>query len=248
MIVFFLGLGLLSGAPVGRRSDALADSLAFERFVTRTYDACGRVSPSIFAAFRLGLIGYCNMKREGLLPNDSVIAIIDYQSPSTENRLFVVNLSSESLLYETLVAHGKHSGENNARSFSNDPRSLMSSLGFYVTAGTYFGRHGYSLALRGVDQGYNDNAVRRSIVVHGADYVSLDFIRKHGRIGRSWGCPAVPIGVCKGVIDAIKGGCCLFAYYGDEDYLEKSQFLRLTSAIEEYRDISPNKERGRNSK
>jgi len=247
MIIFFICLGLLSGDPAGERCDASADSQAFERFVERTYGECGLVSPSVFTAFRLGLIGYYNIKRQGLLPNDSIIAIIDYHSPSTENRLFVVNLSSGSLLYKTLVAHGKRSGENNARSFTNDPRSLMSSLGFYVTAGTYFGRHGYSLTLRGVDQGYNDNAVKRSIVMHGADYVSFDFIRRHGRIGRSWGCPAVPVGVCKGVIDAIKGGCCLFVYYGDEDYLEKSQFLRLTSAIEEYGGISRSKERGRNS-
>lgn len=100
----------------------------------------------------------------------------------------------------------------------------MSSPGFYRTAETYYGKHGYSLKLDGLEEGVNDHARERLIVIHGADYVSTDFINKHGRIGRSWGCPALPLHLTKEVIDLIKEGSCLFIYTDDE--IELEQFAR----------------------
>jgi hypothetical protein len=136
--------------------------------------------------------------------------------------MFVIDLEKEKLLYHILVAHGKNSGVHYAEDFSNKNRSLMSSPGFYSTAETYFGKHGYSLRLDGLEEGINDHARERLIVIHGAYYVSEDFIRKYDRIGRSWGCPALPLYLTKEVINLIKEGSCLYIYTDDESYLKHS--------------------------
>lgn len=156
--------------------------------------------------------------------NDSILTIIDYTKASHRERLFVIDLKNIKLVFTTLVAHGKNSGVHYATRFSNKNRSLMSSPGFYRTAETYYGKHGYSLKLDGLEEGVNDHARERLIVIHGADYVSTDFINKHGRIGRSWGCPALPLHLTKEVIDLIKEGSCLFIYTDDE--IELEQFAR----------------------
>jgi hypothetical protein len=155
----------------------------------------------------------------------NIITIIDFSKPSTDRRCFVIDLDSRNLLYHCFVAHGKNSGDNFAGSFSNRPESLQSSLGFYLTAETYSGKHGYSLRLDGLEKSINDNARSREIVIHGADYVSQEFIDKHGRLGRSWGCPALPVDISKEVIDRISHGSCLFIYGRDENYLNSSSFL-----------------------
>ncbi len=129
--------------------------------------------------------------------------------------MFVIDLKKEKLLFNTLVAHGKNSGVQYAEVFSNKNRSLMSSPGFYSTAETYFGKHGYSLKLDGLEEGINDHARERLIVIHGADYVSDDFIKMYGRIGRSWGCPALPIKHTEEVINLIKEGSCLYIHADD---------------------------------
>jgi hypothetical protein len=144
--------------------------------------------------------------------NDSLITIIDYTKASDQKRMFIIDIKNELLLYHILVAHGKNSGTHFARFFSNRPGSLKSSPGFYRTAETYSGKHGYSLKLDGLEKGINDRARERLIVIHGADYVSKTFIKRHGRIGRSWGCPAVPVELSKEVIDLIKGGSCLYIH------------------------------------
>jgi hypothetical protein len=123
------------------------------------------------------------------------------------------------------VAHGKNSGENIADSFSNDSKSLKSCLGFFLTAETYTGKHGYSLKLDGLEPGINDNARQRAIVIHGADYVSASFAQQHGRLGRSWGCPALPTDRSKEIIDKISQGSCLFIYGNDPKYLKNSKIL-----------------------
>jgi hypothetical protein len=125
-----------------------------------------------------------------------------------------------------LVAHGKNSGENFAESFSNVPESLMSSPGFFITAETYTGKHGYSLRVDGLEKGINDNARVREIVIHGADYVSDDYIKKYGRLGRSWGCPALPAALSNKIIDKIKEGTCLFVYSTDKNYNKNTEFLK----------------------
>ncbi|MGM9508300.1 murein L,D-transpeptidase catalytic domain family protein [Larkinella sp. GY13] len=155
----------------------------------------------------------------------SILSIVDLSQPSNKKRLYVIDLDQQKLLFQTYVAHGRNSGELMAASFSNTFSSFQSSLGFYQTLNTYQGKHGLSLQLKGLEQGFNDNAFSRAIVMHGADYVCEDFIRKTGRLGRSQGCPAIANAVSKDIIQAIKGGSCLFVYSPSPDYLQKSTFL-----------------------
>jgi hypothetical protein len=155
----------------------------------------------------------------------TVLTLIDYSRPSTERRLWVLDLAARRVLFEETVAHGKNTGDNLARLFSNVPGSLQSSLGLYLTGSTYTGRNGYSLRLFGLEPGVNDRALERAIVVHGADYVEPGTARRLGRLGRSWGCPAVPRRVAQALIDTIKGGSFLFAYYPDDRWLSNSRFI-----------------------
>jgi hypothetical protein len=164
-------------------------------------------------------------RRQGLLDGFSRLAVIDYSRPSTEPRLWVFDVSKRSLLFEELVAHGRNTGEALAKSFSNVEGSKMSSLGLYQTLGTYYGNNGYSLRLKGLDAGFNDNALTRAIVMHGAPYVSEAIADRLGRLGRSWGCPAVRQEVARTVIDTLKGGALLFAYYPDPKWLAESPML-----------------------
>lgn len=144
--------------------------------------------------------------------NDSVVTIIDYSRASTEKRLFVIDLAQNKLLFESLVAHGRNSGMNYATVFSNELQSLKSSPGFFATAETYQGSQGYSLRLDGLEKGVNDLARERAIVIHAANYVSEQFAKSNGRLGRSWGCPALPVNLNKAIIDCIKDGSCLYIY------------------------------------
>jgi hypothetical protein len=156
----------------------------------------------------------------------NILSIIDYSRPSTEIRFFVIDIEHKKLIYRCLVAHGKNSGDNYAKAFSNDPESLKSSLGFFLTAETYYGNHGYAMRLDGLEKNINDNARIREIVIHGADYVSNEFIKKYGILGRSWGCPALPIDISKEIIDKISGGSCIFIYGDDDSYKRNSVFLK----------------------
>lgn len=173
----------------------------------------------------LALEGYRLVLEDSLVAPGALLAVIDYSLPSTEPRLFVIDPSDGTVLRSSLVAHGRESGQNMAERFSNEPGSKMSSLGFFVTEETYQGQHGYTMRLRGLEEGINDLAKDRLIVIHGAWYVSEDFIARHGRLGRSWGCPALPLESTKAIIDLIKDGTCLFVYGTDPAYLENSRFL-----------------------
>ncbi len=154
--------------------------------------------------------------------NEGIVTIIDFSKPSTEKRLFILDLKKQEILYHTFVAHGKNTGVNMATSFSNNKGSNQSSLGLFRTGESYQGKHGYSLRLDGLEKGFNDNARSRAVVMHSANYVSEDFIERHGRLGRSWGCPAVPVEFSKEIIDLIKDGSCLYIYANDVHYLENS--------------------------
>lgn len=153
--------------------------------------------------------------RDGEAKRSDVLTVIDYSLPSTAKRLWVFDVRERRLLWEELVAHGKNTGDNYAESFSNVDGSKQSSLGLFRTGTTYYGGNGYSLRLHGLEPGVNDLALQRLIVIHGADYVSEDFIHRVGRLGRSWGCPALPRAVAKPVIDRIKGGSLVYAYFSD---------------------------------
>ncbi len=155
-----------------------------------------------------------------------ILTVIDYSLPSAVPRMWVIDMRSQRVLFHELVAHGRNSGERQATAFSNIPGSKQSSLGLFRAEETYQGRHGYSLRMSGLEYGVNDNARERAIVIHGADYVSPSFISRHGRLGRSWGCPALRREVSHRVIDTIKEGSAVFAYYPDEDWLRQSEYLR----------------------
>ena len=154
-----------------------------------------------------------------------VLSIVDLSQPSTSKRLYVVDLQNKKILFNTYVSHGQKSGDLVATSFSNVNSSFQTSLGFYKTLNTYMGKHGLSLQLKGLEKGFNDNVQNRNIVLHGADYVCEEFIRKTGRLGRSQGCPAVPYADSKKIIQVVKGGTCLFVYSPNADYLKRSAYL-----------------------
>jgi hypothetical protein len=155
-----------------------------------------------------------------------LLTVIDYSLPSTARRLWVIDVSKRRVLFHELVAHGENSGDNVATAFSNVPGSRQSSLGVFRTEETYRGAHGVSLRLEGLEPGVNDNAMERHIVMHGAPYVDAALAARHGRLGRSWGCPALSRPVSRRVIERIKGGSALFAYYPDGRWLRQSRFLR----------------------
>lgn len=153
------------------------------------------------------------------------LALIDYSMPSTRARLWVFDLDRRALLFEELVAHGRNSGDAYARTFSNVPESLTSSLGLFRTQDAYDGDNGYSLRLSGLEPGVNDQAESRAIVMHGAPYVDRAFIKSTGRLGRSHGCPAVRPAIARSMIDTLKDGQYLFAYYPDRVWLASSAFV-----------------------
>jgi len=164
--------------------------------------------------------------KSGAVDQPRTLTVIDYSRPSSEKRLWVYDLNTRELLYEELVAHGQGTGANLATKFSNQPDSHQTSLGLFVTDETYVGRNGYSLRLDGLDKGWNDRARDRAIVMHGAPYVSPQFVKATGRLGRSHGCPAVSDAVAKKLIDRVKGGGLVFAYYPDPNFLKASKYLR----------------------
>jgi hypothetical protein len=180
------------------------------------------LDPKVFA---LAAKAYQRAKERGEVKGD-VLTVIDYSKSSQEKRFFVIDLKSKRTLFSELVSHGKNSGFDRPSDFSNRMGSLKSSIGLFVTDRTYEGKHGYSLKLRGLDRGWNDRAMERAIVIHAADYVNLDYAKKHKRLGRSWGCPALAPDVAKKVIDVIKEGTAVFAYYPDRKLLTESPYLR----------------------
>jgi hypothetical protein len=161
----------------------------------------------------------------GAAPSATRLAVIDFSLPSTERRLWLFDLETDELLYVEHVAHGRGSGDNLARLFSNVENSHQSSLGLFRTDETYYGGNGYSLRLDGLEPGTNDRARERLIVIHGADYVNPNLAVRQGRLGRSFGCPAVRPQVARALIDHLKHGQLLFAYYPDPDWLAHSPFL-----------------------
>lgn len=164
--------------------------------------------------------------RSGLVSEPHTLSIIDYSRPSSEPRLWVFDLQHQSLLFEELVAHGRNSGGDGApMRFSNADGSLMSSIGVFLTAETYTGAKGYALRLIGLEAGFNDHAIERAIVMHGAWYVDALLGQSQGRIGRSWGCPALRPAIARSLMDTIRGGSLLVAYYPDRDWLQRSAFV-----------------------
>ncbi len=178
-----------------------------------------------FDMLQKGILGLQRMLKIHPSTQTDIITLIDFQLPSYQERLYVIDLRRKKIIVKTHVAHGRASGELYASDFSNVIGSNKSSLGFYLTAETYQGKHGYSMRLDGMEYGINDNARKRAIILHSADYVSESVIKSTGRLGRSLGCPSVSADVFEKVIRITKEKSCLFIYHPSEDYLSKSRYL-----------------------
>ncbi len=176
--------------------------------------------------FQLALKGQRKLEKDGILQNPDILTIIDFSQSSRNKRLYILDLHNRKLLQNTYVAHGRNTGEEYARYFSNKTGSHKSSLGFYLTENQAIGSDvGLSLILKGIEKGFNDNALKREIIMHGAAYATEDFIKKTGRLGRSFGCPSVPPNLIKRIVGWIKDGTCLFIYQKDNNYLNNSTVL-----------------------
>ena len=226
-VAFFLAISAIPASAKNKENKIIDNG----RVVSSTskiamYDSLGLQQYGLSKkVYELAIKGWQHLKSIGRVVNDNIISIVDFSQPSNKKRLYIIDLANGQLLFNTYVAHGKRSGKDVATHFSNRPKSLESSVGFYVTADPYIGANGYSLRLNGIESGFNSNASRREIVLHGADYVSERYISANGYLGRSWGCPAVPLEECREIIDSIKNGSCLFIYSPQVKYLKSSKVL-----------------------
>lgn len=207
---------------------ALNTELKVASLIHSVYDGLDFTGSDILSydAFAAAYKGYLNLKEEAKLNDEKqVLSVCDFNLPSSSKRLWIIDLSTGKILFNTYVAHGMESGGDYATSFSNGMDSHKSSLGFYVTGDTYNGDHGTSLRLNGMDNGYNSAALARGVVIHGARYVCDNYITGNMRLGRSWGCPAVPDDMKEPIINTIKGGTCFFIYHNDKKYAKASRWL-----------------------
>jgi hypothetical protein len=175
-----------------------------------------------FESFLKAFEGYNSLKEQGVIEKE-YLTIVDFSLSANEERMWVIDMTTKEVVLRSLVAHGRNSGDVFANDFSNKSESYQSSLGFYATGETYIGKHGLSLRLDGLEYGINDKARDRAVVIHGAEYVSEDFIKSNGRLGRSLGCPAVPNEISAELIELIKDKSCLFIYHPSRSYIRKSK-------------------------
>lgn len=224
MIFLFAVLAFAGNTPEITRSIYFTEEWEMMERLLKTPTDDSRVLPET-TVLEVALKGYARLKNETEVPASEILTVIDFSLPSDVERMWVFNLKTGEVLFHNLVAHGRNSGERYARRFSNTLGSYTSSLGFYLTGDIYQGRHGLSLYLDGLETGINDKARERAIVIHAADYVTPGFVKNHGRLGRSHGCPALPPQLSKEIINTIKGGSCLFIYGDDNHYLSNSEVL-----------------------
>ena len=222
VISIILGISLKSySATLGADS---VESVNYDSLVQSIYKSLGRTNLS-YKAFSYAYRGLSRLKSKININKKNILTVIDFNKSSKEDRFFIIDLSKKEILHESLVAHGKNSGWDIPTTFSNLSNSYMSSLGFYITGETYFGKHGLSLKLDGLEKGINDNARKRNIVIHAADYVSNQFIKQVGRLGRSFGCPSLPAENYTNVIDIIKNKSLIFIFSDQNEYLSTSDYL-----------------------
>jgi hypothetical protein len=246
LLAFLMLSGSGLGAPLEESLDERGLRQRFLDGIHALYNDLELSGGLDLEVFQHALVGFYNLRRSGEIARPSPLTIIDYGKPSTAERFFVIDLQARRVLFKTLVAHGVNSGVDPPHDFSNQVNSLKSSLGFFATLSTYVGRHGYSLRLRGLDPDFNHNAETRHIVIHGANYVSHSFLQRHGRLGLSWGCPALPTGLARRIIDEIRDGSCLFIYADQEDYIRGSRHLDVVSAAREFQQyVQERADRGR---
>lgn len=224
-LVFFVGAGMVEPL-ISSKTPATAPAISPTEHYMALYETLGLDSLGLSRqAFTYALTGYERLQASGRVQKDNLLSILDFSLPSGKKRLFVIDMVSGELVFNTYAAHGRNSGKSIAERFSNTPNSFQSSLGFYITGETYMGKHGNSLRLLGEERGFNDNALARGIVIHGADYVDEAIVNAQGYIGRSQGCPALPGNISGKVIEKIKDGSCLFLYSPDKYYASHSSLL-----------------------
>jgi len=217
----------MSSRTVGEEPDSIAVRHTGIYALTQVPDNTDLPSLQVLET---ALAGYEILNQAQTIVRPGIITIIDFSLPSDKERLWVLDLANNKVLFHCLVSHGRNSGDLMAENFSNIPGSFASSPGFYATGDTYTGRNGLSLVLEGLEAGINDKARDRAIVMHGANYVSPEYIKENGRLGRSYGCPAVPEKICGEIIQSIKGGSCLFIYAPTSSYISKSQIISKISS------------------
>ena len=213
------------GRPAPRANEAIASSLAspIDVFAAEAEGVSRAVLEMALAAIGCAV-------RVGDIDAPPTLTLIDYSKPSVEPRLWVFDMKSGQMVFKELVAHGRNTGENMAMHFSDEMNSHQSSLGLFVTGDTYEGSNGYSLRLDGLEAGFNARARQRAIVMHGAPYVNPDVAATQGRLGRSWGCPALREAVAHQIIDTIRGGGVIFSYYPDSAWMSRSRFINCGSS------------------
>jgi hypothetical protein len=233
-VLCFLGLHGFSSfnAPHNNLDEfEISNERLITNYINSQYESLIGEKPS-FSLFEKGIKGFIKLTGEGEFENASIITLIDFRLPSTNKRLWVIDLKKREVLIHSVVAHGRNSGNLMAEKFSNTPESYQSSLGFYKTANIYQGKHGVSLRLDGLQKGLNDKAMERAIVIHGADYATEEFAQQNGRLGRSLGCPAVPNEIIEPLINTIANNQFLFIYSPNEiidNYLEDISNISLES-------------------
>jgi hypothetical protein len=226
LLVVFLGLTSYSLADSAQDMQYQAATANIDQQTHVLAAKAHNINPTVL---KLALEAYYAAKQKGVSVTKPILSVIDYSLPCTAKRFWVFDLASGKVLFNSLVAHGQSSGGIYTTSFSNQAGSLESSMGLYLTENTYIGHRGYTLTIKGLDRGFNDQAESRRIVLHGAWYVSEELARTQGRIGRSWGCPAIEPNLAVPVINTIKNGSLLFAYYPNKNWLSKSAYLHYNA-------------------
>jgi hypothetical protein len=223
MSLFLGSIGFSHAAVLSEPCELNPPKVVLEDFSAYSKDLYTALNePALdYKAFETALKGFVKLQLEDKILNTDYLTVIDMSRSANESRFFVINLSAKRVEHKSVVAHGRNSGGEFARHFSNEEGSFKTSLGFYRTAETYRGKHGLSLRLDGLEKS-NSNARQRAIVIHAADYVSQNFIEKFGRLGRSLGCPSLPKEGYDQIVETIKEGTLLFIYFPEEQYLSNS--------------------------
>lgn len=224
--LFFKGIvptDIKEKKPIYHATNNISTTISAEEMVYNNLESNDLPMPSR-EGFMVAFKGFTKLKAKGLITKN-ILTLIDFSLSSNSKRLWVIDLDSNVVLFNTLVAHGRNTGQEFASSFSNVSESFKSSLGFYATGEIYTGKHGASLKLDGLEKGINSNARERAVVIHGADYVSDSFIRNNKRLGRSLGCPAIPVELTDKIIKTIKDKSCLFIYYPSSNYTVASRLF-----------------------
>lgn len=221
-LTFFFFIGIFSNPAITEGNFNTTPSVDYLSLIYDGSKSKDQVLPSR-EVLTMAIQGWSKMKGD---LKSKLLTVIDFSLPSTAKRMWIIDPENGVILLNSVVSHGRNSGDLMAKSFSNQPESFKSSLGFYKTAETYSGKHGYSLRLDGLEHGFNDQARNRAIVIHGADYAREEFAASVGRLGRSLGCPALPRELSAKAIDLIKDGSLLFIFGNDRNYLEKSSLIK----------------------